>query len=145
MKSFKFVIFMLLPGLLGACGPSASQQEMKLVEGWVRAMPPGTNMTAAYGQLSNTGSAVIEIVGFASKGFEDVSLHTTVNDNGIVRMESVPGWTLEPKATLVLAPGGYHLMLTGPVRELEAGDEVVLVVLTRQGLEFRVTLPVEAR
>ena len=136
---------MLLLAQLGACARSQDGPGLKLEDAWVRLPPPGAEMTAAYGRLSNTGSAVVEIVGFASDGFEAVSLHSTTMQNGVSRMRSLPGWTLIPEGTLLLQPGGHHLMLKGPLLTLAEGEEIHLEIITRGGDVYRFALPVMAR
>ena len=99
-------------------------------------------MLAAYGRLSNTGPTAVDIVDFTSDGFDEISLHETTIENGISRMKRVPAWTLEPGSELLLEPGGRHLMLVGPHRQLGPGDEIQLTIYTSSGAEYRFVVPV---
>ena len=49
---------------------------------------------------------------------------------------------LPPAASLIFAPGGYHLMLMNPKRTLRAGDPVVIKLEFRGGLVLPVAYEV---
>jgi len=102
-------------------------------------------MTAAYGLITNHGSDNIEIYSFASDSFASVTLHKTTVENGVSKMEHWPGLTQAAGASVLLEPGGLHLMLMNPTRKLSPGDTVGLTLKTADGREFHFTLPVEAR
>jgi periplasmic copper chaperone A len=145
MKPAKIAIWTLILGLLSACGQAHPELNLLLADGWVRAVPPGSGMTAAYGKFTNVGSQAIRISGLHSDTYKDVSLHRTAVEHGISRMQPMPDWQLDPGKTTVLEPGGYHLMLMQPIREIHPGDHVRLVLTTTGGEKFEFSLPVEAR
>ena len=93
-------------------------------DAWIREAPPGAMMLAGYVRLHNAGKRALTLDRASSKSFGEVSLHRTTAENGMAGMEAVPTLTLEPGASLALAPGGYHLMLMQPARPLAAGDRV---------------------
>ena len=145
MKTLQIANFFLLMLSLAACGPAAAPPGLSLEDGWVRAMAPGMTMTAAYGRFVNNGPERIEIREFGSDSFEDVSLHETTIEGGVSKMQRLPGLIQEPGTGTVLAPGGLHLMLMRPLREIRPGDEVSLTLTATNGERFRFTLPVRAR
>ena len=49
---------------------------------------------------------------------------------------------LKPSASLIFAPGGYHLMLMNPKRTLRAGDPVVINLQFRGGPDLPVAFQV---
>ncbi|HLF31523.1 MAG TPA: copper chaperone PCu(A)C [Xanthomonadales bacterium] len=102
-------------------------------------------MTAAYGRFTNQGATTVEITSFRSDSYEQVTLHRTVNENGISRMEQQTGWSQSPNTAMVLEPGGHHLMLMNPMREVRPGDSIGLTLISASGEEFPFKLPVEAR
>jgi len=129
--------------LLLACTPSNQQSQLEFEDAWVRAMPPGSKMTAGFGRLVNTGTDDLSIAGWASDSFGVVSLHRTVTENGVSRMRSIPELTLSPGSERVLEPGGYHLMFMQPV---EGDRQVVrLNVELSDGSQYVFDLPVERR
>ena len=114
MKSVRqSVIILLLLAMAGCESPSANT-ELSLTNAWVRAMPPGAKMAAAYGHFTNNSESHIEISSLSSTSYGDVSLHRTVTEAGVSRMEPIRDWQLEPGSTFSLQPGGAHLMLMKP-------------------------------
>lgn len=109
---------------------------------WVRAMPPGMKMTAAYGTLRNTGDLPIELTTFSCSAFGDVSLHRTELVDGETRMRTVVSMVIPAGGELVLAPGGYHLMLMQPSGSAEPGDTVSLQATASDGQTFSFVVPV---
>jgi periplasmic copper chaperone A len=128
-----------------ACDGNDTSVQLALADGWVRGMPPGMNMTAAYGRFVNLGDSAIEIVAIESDSFASVSLHQTTAEAGTSRMKPVIAWSIEPGATAVLEPGGLHLMMMQPTRELVVGSTVELTLTSNSGQSYHFTLKVEAR
>ena len=57
-------------------------------------------------------------------------------------MEHAPQIELSPNASLLFAPGGYHLMLLNPKRTLRAGNRVDINLEFRGGLVLPVAFEV---
>jgi copper(I)-binding protein len=111
-------------------------------DAWVRESPPGVAMTAGYMALRNNTSRSQVLVAASSSGFETVMMHRTVVKDGMARMEHAPAIELSPGASLIFAPGGYHLMLMHPKRTLRVGDRVVINLEFRGGLVLPVAFEV---
>lgn len=108
-------------------------------------MLPKSTATSAYGKFHNQGPVPIEIVAVTSDSFSHVSLHETRIEQGVSRMESHSTWVLQPGDDIELRPGGFHLMLMQPTREIQVGSEITLVLADKSGKSFEFVLPVEAR
>lgn len=121
-----FVTALLL--LLAAPAHAAGMLEVE--GGWIRAAPPNAMMLAAYGTVRNAGDGPVIFSGAQSADFADVSLHETVEQNGIERMRALGRIVLAPGETMMLAPGGRHLMLMKPKRPLHVGDAVEIRFIT---------------
>ncbi|WP_159016134.1 copper chaperone PCu(A)C [Cognatiluteimonas profundi] len=102
-------------------------------DGWIRLMPGGMAMLAGFGHIDNPCGNAADIVSASSRAFADTSIHETRIEDGISRMRPVPDLHIEPKASAVLAPGGYHLMLMQPTATLKAGDRVTIDFSLRDG------------
>lgn len=126
-----------------ACSHSASEDSLLFEGAWVRAMPPGSMMTAGFGQLINSSAADIKIVGYSSPQFASVTLHQSLLEAGVSRMEEVPALSMPAGSEIELAPGGYHLMFMRPVGKLP--DEVLLHIDLPDDRRFSFTLPIERR
>ncbi len=145
MKHLVMAIAIVSTCMLAACSVATDGRELAMDDGWIRAMPPGSAMAAAYGRLRNTSADELTITAFESNSFRSVSLHQSVTEDGVSRMREVSEWPLEPGSALTLEPGGYHLMLMRPVRVLQPGETVNLTVRLADGRAFTFTLPVESR
>ncbi len=66
------------------------------------------------------------------------------NEGGVMRMRRVDSLDLPAGKTVVLEPGGYHVMLLDIVRPLKAGERVAVTLVIEEGGK-RFELPVEAQ
>jgi copper(I)-binding protein len=109
--------------LLALTSGVAAHAAGRLVVGgaWIRTAPPGAMMLAGYATLRNAGDAPIRVRGASSDAFGAVSLHETVETGGVEHMRALGGIDIAPGDSVRLAPGGKHLMLMRPARELAAG------------------------
>jgi copper(I)-binding protein len=131
--------------LLWVAGLPAGEAGLAFDGGWIRPLPPGMKMTAAFGLLRNAGTEAIEVTSFASPQFADVSLHRTQLVDGVSRMREVPVLELAAGETLALEPGGYHLMLMMPVGPLSTGQTVTVEMTASDGRSFAFDVTVERR
>lgn len=92
---------------------------------WARETAPRALSGAGYLTLTNTGTADDRLLGGstpAAKGFE---LHESSMTGGIMRMRRLDrGLIVHAGETVRIAPGGYHIMLTGLKQPLVAGATV---------------------
>lgn len=116
-------------------------QQVVIEHAWVKATEDG--MTAAFGDLVNPGGADITLVAVSSPAATAMELHETVADaSGQMAMrERDGGFTIPAGGTLVLEPGGNHLMLMGLTGPIVAGDEVEFTLTFSDGSERTFTAP----
>jgi len=116
---------------------------LEVAGAWIRTAPPGAMMLAGYATLSNAGDAPLMVTGADSEAFGDVSLHESVEVDGVARMKALGSIEIAPGASVVLAPGGKHLMLMQPRGEVKPGQkipvELVLGNAQRISIEFVVS------
>ena len=109
---------------------------------WIRAAPPSAPVMVGYVRIVNRDSDEFAIAAFASSAFGAVELHEMRDVDGVMRMRAVPELRVAPGSSVSLEPGGLHLMLMRPVRDLGAGEQVqiefVLSDGRRQQVEFEV-------
>lgn len=104
--------------------------ELALSGAWVRAMPPGQKMTAAYLEIRNDSPEPVTING-ATAASGHASLHETRTVEGRSSMRPVDALTLAPGERVQLQPGGLHIMLMGLEHTPQAGEAVPVCVLTQ--------------
>jgi copper(I)-binding protein len=83
---------------------------------------------AVYLTVYNGGQEADRLLGAASPDARSVMLHVTETEGGIARMKAAAGLAVPPQAATVLAPGGAHLMVTGPARPLRVGQRLPLTL-----------------
>ncbi|WP_448630431.1 copper chaperone PCu(A)C [Cellulomonas soli] len=117
------------PDAPATTSPARTAAESITVEdAWVKAAESG--MSAAFGQIQNTGDADVSVVAVESPASPMVQLHETVeNENGeMVMREKEGGFTIPAGGELTLEPGGSHIMLMDLVEPVVAGDEVTFTL-----------------
>mgnify|MGYP005848728131 CR=1 FL=1 len=115
----------MVAGLLLASGASA---DPAISGAWVRAMPPTQSMTAGYLTVINPGERAITIIGATADVSSRVELHTTVNRDGMRRMQPLESLDVAAGGSVALAPGGHHLMLRDMARMPLEGENVELCI-----------------
>lgn len=132
----------LLPALVLLAATGASTVTMR--DAWVRATPPGAATAALYGVIENTGSAADRLVAVETDAADAAELHSMESEDGMMVMKPVAGGLAVPAGGAVtLKPGGYHIMLVRPARQIQPGDRVhVTLVFAQAG---RIALAVPAR
>ena len=134
-----FVCLILVLILVSAAG---KEPDVLVRNAWIRETPPGITMMAGYMELRNNTSRPQVLLAASSSAFQRVMIHRTIVKDGMAGMAHASQIELAPSASLVFAPGGYHLMLMTPKRTLRAGDPVVINLEFRGGLVLPVAFEV---
>lgn len=124
-------------GVLGADAPA-----LLVRDGYVREMPPGQTVSAAFMTLRNDGAQPIAIVAAASDAADRAELHNHRLIEGRMYMEKVVRLEVPAHGEQALQPGGYHLMLFGLKRPLQAGQQVGITLIDEEGRTYGASLPV---
>ena len=119
--------------LIGTAMHAAAAGHLVVENAWIRAAPPGATMLAGYAMLKNAGDAPVVVTGASSADFGDVSLHESVNENGVESMRPLGEVAIAPGASVAFAPGGKHFMLMDAKRGLKAGDVAKIHISTKSG------------
>ena len=97
--------------------------------------------SSAYGEIqSNTDDRLIKASSSVTKVVE---LHEHINDNGIMRMREVEGGlALTAGKSIVMKPGGYHIMLIGLHKPLKADTTMDLSLEFESGKVIELSIPI---
>ena len=114
-------------------------------DAWVRAAPAG-GTSAAYMSMTNGRLAADSLVGVSAPDITDsASPHQTSTDaSGMTGMTHTESLAIPAGGTVVLEPGGFHIMLMDLKHELKAGDRVRLVLAFEQAGVLNVDAEVRA-
>lgn len=128
---------------LAACGSTGSSSSASTTaststsgvtasDAWVKTAPSG--MTAAFVTLTNSTGTGEVVVSASSPASAVVQLHETVAQGGrMVMQENKDGITVPAGGTVVLEPGGDHLMLMDVATPIKAGDVVPFTLTFASG------------
>ena len=121
---------MLLGSMLLSCASAAvaaaSDCRPEIVNAWIRAVPPGATTLAGYANVRNSCRKQAVLVAVSGVDFGMATLHETRIESGISKMQHMDALTIPAGVTAKLEPGGQHLMLMQPRRELREGDRTRL-------------------
>ncbi len=118
--------------------------EVKVKDGYVRGLPPGQMVTAAFMRLENDGDHEVVITGATSKAAERAEFHAHQHSGGMMSMKRVNSIVVPAKGVFELKPGNHHLMLINLVSFLREGDNVELNLEFKSGERMALTLPVRS-
>ena len=138
------MVVTLITANLLSCSVAEPPADLEWRNGWVRALPPGADMTAAYGELRNNSQKSIELMAFDSTAFVYVSLHRSFIENGVSRMQEQNPMRIAAGETLLLQPGGLHLMLMKSEIEVQVGNAIEIGI-SSVDQRYVFSLPVESR
>lgn len=116
--------------------------QLELGAGHVRASLPGVDSSAAYLSLTNPGDLEVTITAITAPGAGTVTLHHSMNHNGMVHMMQMSSLPVPAHQQVKLEPNGTHIMLEKLVQPLRAGAQQLLVLHYADGRQQELTLPV---
>ena len=114
------------------------------VAGYVADGPAVVPVRAAYLTLNNPSQDNISITAVSSPQFANAEIHQSIERDGRVSMTELEVVNIGPGATVVMKPGGVHVMLFDPVEALKRGDCVELVLVGADGATFNARVQIEA-
>jgi copper(I)-binding protein len=117
----------LLVGLAhAALAQTGAAQTIVIDHPWARASSGQTGVT--YLTIVNKGATDDRLISASTPVAQKAEPHTTINDNGIMKMRPVDGIEIKAGGEAVLKPGGLHLMLTGLNGPLKVGQSFPLTL-----------------
>jgi hypothetical protein len=111
-----------------AVAGAAEPSDIVVTNAWARATPTGAKTGAAYFTVTNKGKEADKLVSAAAPVAGEAQLHTTITENGVMKMRPLAAIDLKPGASVTLKPGGMHLMLMKLTHPLKQGDSFPLAL-----------------
>ena len=105
-----------------------SAANLQITEAWIKNLPMVVPMRAGYMNITNKGSSKIAIESLASESFAKIEIHQSIEIDGMMSMQPIPGLAVLPGESIQLEPGGYHLMMMSPLQDLKLGDEIIVTL-----------------
>jgi copper(I)-binding protein len=114
---------------------------VEITDSWARATPGKAETGAAY--LTIVSSVADRLISVSTPVAQKAELHTMSMEAGVMKMRPLGGIDLAPGEKVTLKPGGMHIMLTGLVMPLEAGQSFPLTLNFEKAGSREVTVAVE--
>lgn len=107
---------------------------------------PGQPAAAAYLTIENRGKSADKLVAVASPVARTAEIHSMSMQGDVMKMREVGEIVLPPAAVVAMKPGdGYHIMLMGLKKPLQAGEQVPLTLTFEKAGKVSVQAHVESR
>ena len=105
---------------------NANIEAVSVSNAYVRGLPPGQKVTAAFMSLSNTAEQALTLQSVSSPVAEKAERHETSQDGVQMQMRKLSTLSIAAGETVIFEPGGKHIMLMGLQQSLKQGDTVEL-------------------
>jgi copper(I)-binding protein len=118
---------------------------IQIEDPWVRAVPPNANNSAIFLDLRNESEQLRKLVKVHSEVAERVELHTTKDEDGMLRKQRLEEVLIPALETQSFHPGGIHIMLIGLRSPLEVGGVIELELVYADQSKETISVPVDER
>ena len=122
--------------------PALSHAAVTVKDAWVRGTVPAQTVTGAFATLTSTENA--KLVAVKSPVAKTVEVHRSEMRGGMMHMEAVDAVPLPAGKPVKLDEGGFHVMLMGLSRPIQAGSRVPLEFVVEDAKGKRSTVSTEA-
>jgi hypothetical protein len=120
-KTFALIGALLLGGTAGA--HELTVGDLQFIHPHIPQPAATAQVAAGYLAISNAGAEPDRLVGVSSTIAKSVSLHQSrVDANGVASMSPVEMLEIPAGETVLLEPGGYHIMFMGLTGRFSEGD-----------------------
>ena len=103
---------------------------------------PGSGPLAGYFDLHNGTGEDVRLTNVSAPDFGKITLHRTVIEKGVSRMQHVEGLAIESGSTVRFEPGGLHLMLIDRQRTLSISDQVLMSFSFEEHPDVQISFPI---
>ena len=139
----------LVAALMLAAPASAHQTslgDLDIVHANVPMPHAGAKSAAGYMVIVNHGTAADRLIGVTAGFAAESSVHESKTDaDGVATMAAVPALDIPPGDSVVLEPGGYHIMFMGLTATLNEGEMLPATLMFQNAgavaVEFMVDPP----
>ena len=128
MKSTRIVSLAIASALVLVACSGGGDSSVTVEDAWGRTSPAAATNAAFYMAI-NGGAAADTLVSASSDACGLTELHISVMTDGVMSMQHLPGGIDIPAdETVMLEPGGLHVMCIDRQQEFLAGDSIPLTL-----------------
>jgi len=112
---------------------------------FTRATLPNAPVAGGFLTIENTGTEPDRLISATSDIANDTQIHEMAMEGDVMKMRQlVDGLEIPAGETVVLAPGGFHIMFMGLNQTLVEGETVVVTLTFEKAGPVEILLPVES-
>lgn len=138
-----FVALALTMAAIIAFAAGARAGDIEVTEAFARASAtPGAKTASLYLTLANRGTLPDRLVAVATPAAQMAHVHETMNAEGVMKMRMADGIELAPGASVMLKPGGLHIMLMGLRAPLKKGETLELRLTFEKSDALKIVVPI---
>lgn len=123
---------------------SAWAGEMSVTDAWARASAGMARAGAAFVTITNSGSSDDRVIAAQAPVSDVAELHTHIKEGDVMRMRPVEDIPVKAGETVVLKPGGLHVMFMGLHEGLKEGQTFPLTLTFEKAGAVETTVTVGA-
>ncbi|MGH7890744.1 MAG: copper chaperone PCu(A)C [Thermodesulfobacteriota bacterium] len=135
---FSLAVLFVLTGL------SFAQGKVVVEGAWVGEVPPSSPVAAAYMTIKNEGTADDKLLSVTSSISGSTMIHQTmIDEQSVARMEMVDALVIPAGKSVVLKPGGTHIMLMDLKEPVTGKEKIELDLKFENAGDMKVEAPVK--
>ena len=118
---------------------------LEIVQPWTRATPATAQSGGGFLTITNKGTTPDRLVSVRSTASDKVEVHEVRMENNVMKMRELDkGLEIPAGATVMLKPGGYHIMFVGLKAPFAKDTKVPVTLVFEKAGSLDVELAVEA-
>ncbi len=118
---------------------------LEIIHPWTRATPPTAKTGGGFLTITNKGTTTDRLIAARSTASDKVEVHEMKMDGNVMRMRELDkGLEIPPGATVMLKPGGYHIMFMELKAPLAKDAKVPVTLVFEKAGSIDVEMKVEA-
>lgn len=131
-----------------ACGApqqpeqAARAEALNIEQPWAAPTPSGVDVSAGYLVINNPTANGDRLLGATSARADRVEVHEMTMNGAVMQMRRVENLTIAAGQSVILAPGGMHLMFYGVAEPFAEGQSIPVQLTFEKAGAIDVTLPV---
>lgn len=143
IKTFLAAVI-LLTATLPATAHVEESEHLTISHPWSRATAPNQKVGAVFMEISTKDGKADRLIGGSTPDAEKVEIHNHVMDGDVMRMRRIDGVEIPADGSVMLAPGGYHVMLIGLKAPLFEESVISLTLIFENAGTVEIEAVVEA-
>ncbi|MGH8672600.1 MAG: copper chaperone PCu(A)C [Burkholderiales bacterium] len=103
-------------------------EKLTVSEVWAPLIPAVTRSAAVYMKITNRATTAERLLGVSSSAARHSALHAMIMEGDIARMRPLSALEIPAGKSVLLEPGGLHVMLVGLNQPLTEGQTIPLTL-----------------